>query len=187
MEKNQKDSEENEKAKANALAQSKYNEILAYSVDLEDSLNEIEDWSKASRAEVITGIESQEKWSLSYDNLNKAHRNFKLAISKFPLADITEKVEEIIQKTSDLYSSVTKDVKEQDKQRELYSLVGSEADNVKLPKFGGNLGEDFAAFKSKKNWVPVSDKVEKLHTYSSGQALAPLLNVYIDICNLTTI
>ena len=38
MEKNQKDSEENEKAKANALAQSKYNEILTYSVDLKDSL-----------------------------------------------------------------------------------------------------------------------------------------------------
>ena len=41
--KNQKHSEENEKAKANTLAQSKYDEILAYSADLEDSLNEIED------------------------------------------------------------------------------------------------------------------------------------------------
>ena len=89
-----------------------------------------------------------------------------------------EKVEEIIEKTSDLYSSVTKDVKEQDKQRELYSLVRSEADHVKLPKFGGSLGEDFAAFKSKlllaleKNWVPVSHKVEKLLTCISVQASA---------------
>ena len=64
MEKNQKDSEENEKTKANALAQSKYNEILACSADLEDSLNEIEDWSKASQAEVITGMKHLEKWSL---------------------------------------------------------------------------------------------------------------------------
>ena len=38
------------KAKANALAQSKYDEILAYSVDLKDSLSEVEDWSEATRA-----------------------------------------------------------------------------------------------------------------------------------------
>ena len=126
MEKNQKDSEENEKAKANALAQSKYNEILAYSVDLEDSLNEIKDWSKASRAEVITGMKSLEKWSLSYDNRNKAHRAFKVATSKFPLADEAEKVEEIMEEMADLYSSTTKNVRDQDKERELYSLVGSE-------------------------------------------------------------
>ena len=42
-EKSQRESEENEKAKANAIAQIKYDEILAYNVDLEDSLNEIED------------------------------------------------------------------------------------------------------------------------------------------------
>ena len=50
--KESKQSEENEKAKANTLAQSKYDKILACRADLEDSLNEIEDWSKASRAEV---------------------------------------------------------------------------------------------------------------------------------------
>ena len=76
MKKSQKESEENEKAKANALAQSKYDEILAYSVDLKDSLSEVEDWSEATRAQVITGMKSLEKWSLSYDNLNKAHRAF---------------------------------------------------------------------------------------------------------------
>ena len=41
------------KVKVNALAQSKYDEILAYSADLEDSLNEIEDWNKASRAKLL--------------------------------------------------------------------------------------------------------------------------------------
>ena len=47
-----------------------------------------------------------------------------------------------------------------------------------MPKFGGCLGEDFAAFKIKllvaleKNRVPVSDKFEKLRTCLSGQALA---------------
>ena len=122
-----------------------------------------------------------EKWSLSYDNLNKTHRDFKLAISKFPLAEIAENVEEIIEKMWDLYSSVTKNVKEQDKQRELYSLVWSEVEHVKLHKFGGSLGEDFANFKSKlllaleKNRFPVSDKVEKLRTCLSGQALAFVL------------
>ena len=39
MENTQKDSEENEKTKANALAQSKYDGILTFSADLEDSLN----------------------------------------------------------------------------------------------------------------------------------------------------
>ena len=123
-------------------------------------------------------MKSLEKWSLSYDNLNKAHRAFKVATSKFPLADEAEKVEEIMEEMSDLYSSTTKNVKEQDKKRELYSLIGPEAEHVKLPEFGGNPGEDFSAFKRKlllaleKNRVPVSDKVEKLRTCLSGQALA---------------
>ena len=49
--------------------------------------------------------------------------------------------------------------------------------HVRLPKFGGSLGEDFATFKSKcllpmeKNRVPVSDKIEKLRNCLSGQAL----------------
>ena len=166
------------KAKANALAQSKYDEILAYSVDLNDSLSEIEDWSEATRAQVITGMKSLKEWSLSYNNLNNAHRAFKLATSKFPLADVAEKVEEIMEEMADLYSSTTKNVKEQDKERELYSLVGSRAEHVKLPKFGENPGEDFTIFKRKlllaleKNRVPVSDKVEKLRACLSGQALA---------------
>ena len=88
-----------------------------------DSLNEIEDWSEDTRAQVITGMKSLKEWSLSYNNLNNAHRAFKLATSKFPLADVAEKVEEIMEEMADLYSSSTKNVREQDKERELYSLV----------------------------------------------------------------
>ena len=69
-------------------------------------------------------MKSLEKWSLSYDNLNKAHRAFKVTTSKFPLADEAEKVEEIMEEMAELYSSTTKNVREQDKERELYSLVG---------------------------------------------------------------
>ena len=67
---------------------------------------------------------------------------------------------------------------DQDKKRELYSLVGTPSETVRLPKFAGSLGEDFATFKSKllvaleKNRVANSDKIEKLRSCLSGQALA---------------
>ena len=46
LDQDQKDSKEDETTKASALAQIKYDEFLTYSADLEDSLNDIEDWSK---------------------------------------------------------------------------------------------------------------------------------------------
>ena len=57
-------------------------------------------------------------------------------------------------------------------------MARSNNEQVKLPKFGGSSGEDFATFKSKlllafeKNMVPAADKVEKLRTCLSGPALA---------------
>jgi len=64
--------------------------------------------------------------------------------------------------------------KEQDKQRELFSLVRSAAEHVRLPNYGGSLEEEFAIFKSKllitleKNRILASDKVEKLRICLSG-------------------
>ena len=73
---------------------------------------------------------------------------------------------------------MTEAVQEEDKIRELYSLAGPSTEQVKLPKFSGAAGEDFSIFKSKlllaleKNRVAASDKVEKLRSCLSGQALA---------------
>ena len=78
----------------------------------------------------------------------------------------------------ELYSTVTKAIKEEDRKRLLYSLVGASSESVKLPKFSGSLGEDFSTFKSKlllgleKNRVAATDEIEKLRSCLSGQALA---------------
>ena len=92
--------------------------------------------------------------------------------------DLSDKVEDLMEDTTKRFTQLVKDVREQDKNRELYSLAGANSEQVKLPKFSGSSGEDFLTFKKKllaafeKNRVPVSDKVEKLRTCLSGEALA---------------
>ena len=77
-----------------------------------------------------------------------------------------------------MIEEVTAAIREEDKIRELYSLAGASSEQVKLPRLSGAAGEDFSIFKSKlllaleKNRVPASDKVEKLRSCLSGQALA---------------
>ena len=76
------------------------------------------------------------------------------------------------------YKDVIKAIQNEDKTRELYSLAGSNKEQVKLPKFAGAWGEYFATFKSKlllafeKNMTPAADKVESLRACLSGAALA---------------
>ena len=52
VEENKKKSEEAERIKANAVAQSKYDEILTVSVELDEVLDKVTDWKKATRGEV---------------------------------------------------------------------------------------------------------------------------------------
>ena len=178
MEENQKRLEENEKLKANAIAQSKYDEVIAYGIELEDYLKLKAVWSTASRSEIITAMKSLDKWALAFNNLNKAFREFTLATATYPLDDLSTQAQVTIDDLTLLYNSVTKTVRDEDQSRELYSLAGTAGKSVKLPKFSGNSNEDFATFKSKltsaleKNRVAVADKVEKLRGCLSGQALS---------------
>ena len=43
---------------------------------------------------------------------------------------------------------VVKDIRKQDERRGLYSLSKSKAADVKLPKFGGKVDQDFSKFKA---------------------------------------
>ena len=178
MEENKKKSEHSEQVRANAIAQSKYDEILTISIELEEYLGQVTDWEKATRAEVITAMKSLDKWSQRYNDLHKAHRDFTVATSSFPLSGETEKVEEIMQDMINKYSDVTAAIQDEDKKRELYSLAGATTEQVKMPKFSGGAGEDFTTFKSKliialeKNRIAASDKIDKLRSCLSGQALA---------------
>ena len=168
--------EEKEKAKANA--QDKYDEILAIGVEMDEFLDQVEDWDKATRAEVITAMKDLDKWGDKFCSLNKAYRGFCFATSKYMQPDMSDKVEELMEDTTVRYKQLVEDVKGQDKSRELYSLAGANSEQVKLPRFSGNPGEDFLTFKKKlllafeKNRVPVSDKIEKLRACLSGEALA---------------
>ena len=92
LEGNKKKAEESEKTRDNAIAQSKYDEILTISIELEDFLTEIDDWEIASRAEVITAMKGLDKWSQRYNDLHKAHREYNVATSSFLLPVETEKV-----------------------------------------------------------------------------------------------
>ena len=178
MEENNKKSAQAEKVNANAVAQSRYDEILTISIELDDYLNIVTDWEKATRAEVITAMKSQDKWAQRYNDLHKAHRAFSVATSTYLLSEETEKVEDIMQEMIEKYSEVTKAIQEEDKKRELYSLVGDSTEQVKMPRFSGVAGEDFTTFKSKlmlaleKNRVAAADKIDKLRSCLSGQALA---------------
>ena len=110
--------------------------------------------------------------------MNKAYREFNMATSKYQRADLHDRVEEVIEETTVKYKKVVEQVRQQDKQRELYSLAGSNSEQVKLPKFSGSQGEDFFTFKKKlysafeKNRVPLEDKVEKLRSCLSSEALS---------------
>ena len=142
MKKSQHKSEQTERSKANALAQSKYDEILHISTEMEDFLDKVPDWTKATRSEVMTAMQSLEKWGQKFDDLNRAHRDFVLATSDYMLPNESDKVEEIVEETTKKYKDVTTAIQQQDKLRELYSLAGSNKEQVKLPKFGGGAGED---------------------------------------------
>ena len=178
MKQSQTRSEKAEKEKANALAQSKYDEILTLSIELDEFLDKTVDWSKASRSDVVTAMKSLDKWDAKFADLNKAHRDFVMATSIYSLPEESQKVEDIIEETTEKYKRVITDIQTEDKNRELYSLAGTNKEQVKLPKFGGSASEDFATFKAKlllafeKNMVPVSDKIEKLRTCLTGPALA---------------
>ena len=170
--------EQNEKEKSSAVAEVKYDEVLAISNELGDNLDQVSDWSKASRAEIMSAMQKIDKWADKFQSMNKAYREFNLATSKHKRDDLSERVEEVIEEVTDKYNKVVKEVREQDKSRELYSLAGSNSEQVKLPKFSGSPGEDFFTFKKKlklafeKNRVPVEDKVEKLRSCLAGEALS---------------
>ena len=123
-------------------------------------------------------MKSLDKYAEKFSSLNAAYREFNFAISKHDQPTLRERIEELIEATTDKYKTFIEDVKKQDKTRELYSLAGANSEQVALPKFSGNTGEDFFTFKKKlliafeKNRVPLSDKVEKLRSCLAGQALA---------------
>ena len=185
VEENRKKSEEaertkveTERIKANAVAQSKYDEILTVSNELDEVLDKVTDWKNATRGEVISAMKSLESWSHKYNDLNRAHREFTIATAEYLLPFETTRVNDLIGETTNKYEEVTAAIREEDEVRELYSLAGAGSEQVKLPRFSGATGEDFSIFKSKlllaleKNRVPASDKVEKLRSCLSGQALA---------------
>ena len=178
LRKSQSKLERTERTKANALAQSKYEEILHVSSEIEEFIDKVTDWSKATRSEVMTAMKSLEKWSIKFDDLNRAHREFILATSDYMLPSESQSVEEVMPEITKKYKDVVAAIQHEDKIRELYSLAGSNKEQVKLPKFAGAAGEDFATFKSKlllafeKNMTPAADKVEGLRSCLSGAALA---------------
>ena len=169
---------EEERETACAKAQDRYDEILDIGAQMDEFLDQVDDWDKATRAEVVTAMKNIDKWAEKFSSLNRAYRGFGLATSKYMQPDLSDKVEDLMEEVTKKYNKVVKDVREQDKSRELYSLAGANSEQVKLPKFSGTSGEDFFTFKKKlltafeKNRVPVADKVEKLRSCLSGEALA---------------
>ena len=97
---------------------------MALGVELEDQLSVVEDWSSATRAQVITAMKSLDKWALTFNNLNRAYRDFSLATATYNLPDLAPQVESTMTKLITLYNKVTKDVQGEDSTRELYSLAG---------------------------------------------------------------
>ena len=178
MRKSQFKLEQTERSKANALAQSKYEEILHVSTEIEEFVDKVSDWSKATRSEVMTAMKGLKKWSVKFDDLNKAHREYTLATSDYMMPNESQNVEEVMQEITKKYKYVMAAIQNEDKTRELYSLAGSNKEHVKLPKFAGAAGEYFATFKSKlllafeKNMTPSADRVESLRSCLSGAALA---------------
>ena len=100
-------------------------------------MDQVENWNEASRTEVINAMKSLDRYSDKYASLNKAYREFNFAISKHSQPDLSDKVEELMEETSDKYKKFVEDVKKQDKDRELYSLAGANSEQVALPKGHG--------------------------------------------------
>ena len=113
---------EEEREKAEASAQVKYDEILAIGVEMDEFIDQVEDWEKASRAEVITAMKNLDKWGDKFSDLNKAYRGFCFATSKYMQPDMSDKVEDLMEDTAKRYKSLVEDVRGQDRSRELYSL-----------------------------------------------------------------
>ena len=99
----------------------------------------------------MTAMKNIDKWSDKFQLMNKAYREFNLSTSKHKKVDLTERVEEVVEELTAKYTKVVKEVRQQDKQRELYSLAGSNSEQVSLPKFSGSQAEDFFTFKKKIN------------------------------------
>ena len=73
---------------------------MLLSTELDTFTDKITDWSKASRSEVMTAMKSLEKWNLKFSDMNKAHREFGIATSTYLLPDEAERVEQIIEETT---------------------------------------------------------------------------------------
>ena len=59
---------------------------------LDEHLDQLEDWSKGTRAEIITAMKSLDKWGEKFQAMNKSYREFNTAVSKYPKTDLSEKV-----------------------------------------------------------------------------------------------
>ena len=110
-----------EVVKAKALALEKHDEVLALALELEGFVDEIKDWSKATRAEVISTMKSLDKWSDKFSSLNKAYREFNTATSKHKFTDFTTKVEEVMEDIIEKFNKTVESVKKEDKERELFN------------------------------------------------------------------
>ena len=125
MEENQAKTEKEKKSKANAVAQSKYEEIMLISTELDECLDKIPDWSKATRSEVMTAMKSHDTWGQKFAIMNKAHREFTMATSIYMLPDESDKVEEIIEEMTTKFKEVTEAIESEDKKRELFFNVAA--------------------------------------------------------------
>ena len=129
-------------------------------LSVSEAMNEIDDWQKH--------LEKIERFKEELDDLV-----FKNGLNE---DDEIQNVAILVDRLSDDVKHSIRNIKAEDKYRELYSLATAPTEKVKFPTFEGRDDEDFAKFKLEverafvKNRITKSDKLDKLRDVLKGHA-----------------
>ena len=135
---------------------------------LESEVEKVE-WEEATNEEIEEAMGMIDDWKKRFTKLQDRISTIKRNVLTFSLSDVRLKaLEAFVHVIEKKMEEAVKDIRKQDGKRGLYSLSKSKAADVKLPKFGGKIDQDFSKFKNemmkgfKSNKVRREDQVKKL-------------------------
>ena len=153
---------------------------LTEALSLPDDDESVADqWKGKSESDIAKAMHELSGWQKSVEKLSRQFREYERSIqlagreSESTFCSDSEDFENIRNKVKE----VSLAVKDEDKKRNLQSLLPSKVDKVKYPCFSGDPGEDFMRFREKmlecfrKNRVPYSDMIDKLRECLKSAAL----------------
>ena len=163
---------------------------LTESLNLPDNDDSVAShWKSKSESDVCRAMQELNYWQKAVEKLSRNFREYERAaqLSGFQSNSTFISDNEDFEGLRVKVKEVTLAVQEEDRRRNLQSLLPNKTEKVKYPCFSGEPGEDLIRFKEKmlecfrKNRVPQSDMIDKLRENLKSAALKRVPETLKDI------